>query len=220
MIRLELRVASFGRSVAIWELHSGAVVERASLVQRVPPSVLGPRTRPRSRRVRGAQLLASLPELRRPLPGDIRIGSCHQKMNSINYVSTHVRNPRRSWIKPYPVMPPARCVVGLLASITGVRVSDTRSPRGTRISLVAIWETVTRTTPRGWFVQSGLFSPSSLPLFVLSFWVQGLRSRSLLMEVAPFLALKPASSNPRNCPRMSPASLAPNAGRICRTVPM
>ena len=114
--------------------------------------------------MRAAPQLTLLAGLHLPLSGDTRIGSCRQKMNSINCVNTHVRNPLPLRIKLWHVMPQVRCVPGLLAPITGVRVRMTRTSRGSWISTMAVRTTSTRSTTCR-FVQSGLFSPSSLHLF-------------------------------------------------------
>ena len=68
---------------------------------------------------------------------------------------------------------------GLLAAITGVRVSPPRTSRGTRIWIMAIRPPATRAARCG-FVRSGLFSTSSLHLFITSafrFWFFAFRSK-------------------------------------------
>ena len=68
-------------------------------------------------------------------------------------------------------------LAGLLAAITGVRVSTTRPTRGASISAMAVSSTATRPTRCG-FVRSGLFNYSSLHLFsTLGFAFLTLRMR-------------------------------------------
>ena len=72
-------------------------------------------------------------------------------------------------------------LTGLLASITGVRVRSTRASRGSSVSAMAVRSAASSSARRG-FVRSGLFSTSSLHLFITSifrFSLLAFRSKGL-----------------------------------------
>ena len=96
-------------------------------------------------------------------------------------VTTRVTPPRhpRVYARVRRMARSPRAHTGLLAAFTGVRVRASRASRGPRIWMMA-FSTTPASSARCGFVRSGLFSPSSLHLFItfaFSFWFFAFRSK-------------------------------------------